>query len=146
MERRKYCYYLLGSAIAFASCLFMGCTEHVDDPEAITAKFIVINYSDTVIDVHPKPVSRGAKVTTGGISCLGVSASVYPAANSYTSAGCGSYFYKEAVASGTPTKYYWPTSDTRMTMRLLPYSRLHQHLEHRLTHIRCRRSSLTSRM
>lgn len=115
MERRKYCYYLLGSAIAFASSLFMGCTEHVDDPEAITAKVIVINYSDTVIDVHPKPVSRGAKVTTGGISCLGVSASVYPAANSYTSAGCGSYFYKEAVASGTPTKYYWPTADYKIS-------------------------------
>lgn len=115
MERRKFCYYLLGCAIAFASSLFMSCTEHVDDPEAITAKVIVINYSDTVIDVHPKPVSRGAKVTTGGISCLGVSASVYPAANSYTSAGCGSYFYKEAVASGTPTKYYWPTSDYKIS-------------------------------
>ena len=155
MERRKFCYYLLGGAIAFASCLFTSCTEHVDDPEAITAKFIVINYSDTVIDVHPKPVSstrtqdnsvkrssvlsskagkkmylrctespwpsekpaitRGSKTTTGGISCLGVSASVYPAANSYTSAGCGSYFYKEAVESGTPTMYYWPTADYKIS-------------------------------
>ena len=59
--------------------------------------------------------TRGAKVTTASIGTIGISASVYPAANSYTSAGCGSYFYKEAVTSGTPTKFYWPTSDYRIS-------------------------------
>lgn len=59
--------------------------------------------------------TRGAKVTTATIGTIGISASVYPVANSYTSAGCGSYFYKEAVTSGTPTKFYWPTSDYRIS-------------------------------
>ena len=59
--------------------------------------------------------TRGTKVTTAGISNLGVSASVYPAANTYTSAGCGSYFYKESVSSGTPMSYYWPTSDYKLS-------------------------------
>lgn len=59
--------------------------------------------------------TRGTKVTTAGISNLGVSASVYPAANTYTSACCGSYFYKESVSSGTPMSYYWPTSDYKIS-------------------------------
>jgi hypothetical protein len=59
--------------------------------------------------------TRGTKVTTASISSLGVCASVYPAANTYTSAGCGSYFYKESVSSGTPTSYYWPTSGYKIS-------------------------------
>ena len=101
---------LLPCVMAAALVLSGGCTEQ-EDPVENTGKYIVINYTDTVIEVQPTPAAtRGAKVTTGGISSLGVSASVYPAGNSYTSAGCGSYFFKEEVASGTPTHYYWPTS------------------------------------
>lgn len=59
--------------------------------------------------------TRGAKVTTAGISNIGVSASVYSSSSSYTSAGCGSYFFKESVASGTPTKFFWPTSDYKIS-------------------------------
>ena len=101
---------LLPCVMAAALVLSGGCTEQ-EDPVENTGKYIVINYTDTVIEVQPTPAAtRGTKVTTGGISSLGVSASVYPAGNSYTSAGCGSYFFKEEVASGTPTHYYWPTS------------------------------------
>lgn len=59
--------------------------------------------------------TRGAQVTTAGISNIGVSASVYSSSSSYTSAGCGSYFFKESVASGTPTKFFWPTSDYKIS-------------------------------
>ena len=57
----------------------------------------------------------GTKVSTSGISCLGVCASVYASSSSYTSAGCGSYFYKESVVSGTPMTYYWPTSNYKIS-------------------------------
>ena len=59
--------------------------------------------------------TRGAKVTTAGISNIGVSVSVYSSSSSYTSAGCGSYFYKESVSSGTPTRFFWPTSDYKIS-------------------------------
>ena len=65
--------------------------------------------------VEKPAVTRGAKVTTAGISNIGVSASVYVSSSSYTSAGCGSYFYKESVVSGTPTRFYWPTSDYKIS-------------------------------
>lgn len=62
-----------------------------------------------------KAATRGTKVIATDITDIGVSASIYPSSSSYTSAGCGSYFYKESIIIGTPTKFYWPTSDYRMS-------------------------------
>lgn len=62
-----------------------------------------------------KAATRGTKVIATDITDIGVSASIYPSSSSYTSAGCGSYFYKESITIGTPTKFYWPTSDYRMS-------------------------------
>ena len=62
-----------------------------------------------------KAATRGTKVIATDITNIGVSASIYPSSSSYTSAGCGSYFYKESITIGTPTKFYWPTSDYRMS-------------------------------
>lgn len=62
-----------------------------------------------------KAATRGTKVIATDIANIGVSASIYPSSSSYTSAGCGSYFYKESITIGTPTKFYWPTSDYRMS-------------------------------
>lgn len=62
-----------------------------------------------------KAATRGTKVIATDITDIGVSASIYPSSSSYTSAGCGSYFYKESITIGTPTKFYWPTSNYRMS-------------------------------
>ena len=80
-----------------------------------SGKKLYLSCSETSWPSDKTAATRGTKVTTAGISNLGVSASVYPAANTYTSAGCGSYFYKESVSSGTPMLYYWPTSDYRIS-------------------------------
>lgn len=80
-----------------------------------SGKKLYLSCAETVWPSDKTAKTRGTKVTTAGISNLGVSASVYPAANSYTSAGCGSYFYKESVSSGTPMSYYWPTTDYRIS-------------------------------
>ena len=63
-----------------------------------------------------RTVTRGSLVTSSaGISPFGVSCSVYPAAGTYTSYGCGSYFYKESAAPNTPMDYFWPTSDYKVS-------------------------------
>lgn len=151
MKKRSFYSFMLAGVITLAASVVTGCTEHEDSPVEISPQLIVINYTDTVVDIQPSPVSgtrsqsassvltnksgkkmylsctespwptdngartRGAKVTTASISSLGVCASVYPAASTYTSAGCGSYFYKESVSSGTPTSYYWPTAGYKIS-------------------------------
>lgn len=80
-----------------------------------SGKKLYLSCTEASWPVEKSVRTRGAKVTTATIGTIGISASVYPVANSYTSAGCGSYFYKEAVTSGTPTKFYWPTSDYRIS-------------------------------
>lgn len=80
-----------------------------------SGKKLYLSCTETAWPSDKSVKTRGTKVTTAGISNLGVSASVYPAAYSYTSAGCGSYFYKESVSSGTPMSYYWPTTDYRIS-------------------------------
>lgn len=80
-----------------------------------SGKKMYLSCTETTWPVEKTSVTRGAKVTTVGISNMGVSASVYGSSSSYTSAGCGSYFYKESVSSGTPTRFYWPTSDYKIS-------------------------------
>lgn len=80
-----------------------------------SGKKLYLNCTEAPWPVEKTAQTRGTKVTTATIGTIGISASVYPAANSYTSAGCGSYFYKESVSSGTPMSYYWPTTDYRIS-------------------------------
>ena len=60
--------------------------------------------------------TRGSMATSSSIASYGVSASVYPKANTYTSAGCGSYFYNEEIDASTGVSgYYWPSSDYKVS-------------------------------
>jgi hypothetical protein len=67
-----------------------------------------------------KPLSqtttRGTQMKASSMTSFGVSASVYPASNSYTSAKCGSYWFNNEItrASGR-SGYYWPSSDYRLS-------------------------------
>ena len=58
-------------------------------------------------------MTRGSQAAT--ISTFGVSASVYDANTTYTTAQCGNYFYCLNATSGVETPYYWPTSDKKMS-------------------------------
>ena len=80
-----------------------------------SSKKLYLSCTETAWPSDKTVKTRGTMVNTAGISNLGVSASVYPAASSYTSAGCGSYFYKESVSSGNPMSYYWPTTNYRIS-------------------------------
>ena len=80
-----------------------------------SGKKLYLSCTEAPWPVKKTAVTRGAKVNTAGISSMGVSASVYGSSSSYTSAGCGSYFYKESVSSGTPTRFYWPTSNYKIS-------------------------------
>lgn len=54
-------------------------------------------------------VTRATSTNVENITTFGVSCSIYPAASTYTSAGCGSYFYNEEIQAETGySGYYWP--------------------------------------
>ena len=109
---RKRFFHLLSAVglTVLLTAMFSGCTEEL--ATEMTKNRIMLTADDSGFD-NEHSVTRGSKVTS--ISSFGVSASVYNAASTYTTAGCGSYFYKEAVTNGTPMSYYWPTSDYRLS-------------------------------
>ena len=66
------------------------------------------------IGVVTKNTTRAAQTTKSTITEYGVSSSIYPAANSYTSAGCGSYWFNQNVdATSGNSGHYWPGADYR---------------------------------
>lgn len=94
----------LFNAVAIAIALpLVSCTENLgvfqeDNP-------ILFDISDNV--------TRGATVNT--ITSFGVSASVYAAGASYTSAQSGSYFFNTPATANSYMGYFWPTSDYKLS-------------------------------
>lgn len=66
-------------------------------------------------DMNVSAKTRGTKISTAGINPFGVCASVCESSSSYTSVGCGSYFYNLEVSAGIALPYYWPTSSYRLS-------------------------------
>ena len=90
MEQKKIKFLLLTSVITFVGCVLSGCTEEVF--EEITSNRITFSIDDQGFN-ESKVYTRGAKVSS--ITSFGVSASVYDAASTYASAGCGSFFFDD---------------------------------------------------
>lgn len=109
MKQVKYKLLLLAGLLPLFASMISGCTE--DLGTELTAKRIMLALDDSGFD-GSRSVTRGAKVTS--ISSFGVSAAVYDASASYTSAGCGSYFYKQSATNGSPLGFFWPTSDYKL--------------------------------
>lgn len=67
-------------------------------------------------DIEDVPATtRGAQATLSSLDAgFGVSCSVYPSSETYTSYPCGSYFYKVQAFPGVATDYYWPETDSKM--------------------------------
>lgn len=94
-----------------ATMMVMSCTA---DPMEDAESQNTINFTKSV--VPGKASTRGSVITLSNLMSFGVSAAIYPAANSYTTAQSGSYFrgIEVSAASGTTT-YLWPASDYRLS-------------------------------
>ena len=97
---------------ALIAPLLYGCSSDIGDNRDKTIAHIAF----TATDVIPVTATRGTQITKDDISSFGVSCAIYPATTSYTSAGCGSYFYNMEVdaATGT-TDRYWPGSEYKVS-------------------------------
>lgn len=110
MKQKKIKFFLLAGVITLVGCVMSSCTEEVLEKTA--SNRIIFSVYDQGFN-ESKVQTRGAKVNS--ITSFGVSASVYSAAASYTSAGCGSYFYNESATAGLPTDFFWPTSSYKVS-------------------------------
>lgn len=111
MKQKSFYSLLLAGMVMLAAGTFVSCEEDLTTGVTTVPITIVPDNSDFVDGTVAR--TRGTKVTA--ISGVGISASVYSAASTYTSAGCGSYFFNESVTAGTPTAHYWPTADYRLS-------------------------------
>lgn len=102
---------------ALIATLFTGCSN-----ELIDAGDFPDNPANPSIDFTPmefgvsEAITRGAQTAKSDITAYGVSASIYPAANTYTTAGCGSYWFCDRIeAASGRSNHYWPGASYRVS-------------------------------
>ena len=102
--------------------LFLSCTEDLGDSgNSISASSDNLAFSINTVDgedasINNTATTRGVQANTASLGAgFGVSCSAYPATGTYTSYGHGSYFYKIQAMPNTPTTYFWPTSDYKVS-------------------------------
>lgn len=67
-------------------------------------------------DTDKGSATRGAQATSATLaSGFGVSCSAYPSSGTYASFGHGNYFYNIQAKPDTPTDYYWPEADFKVS-------------------------------
>lgn len=96
----------LFTLVTLTACLF-GCSQDEilsrseDDTRQIV--FTPMEFGEAVA------ATRGTQISKSNITSYGVSASICPTGNSYTSVGCGSYWFNEEIDAETgKSGYYWP--------------------------------------
>ena len=96
------------TSIVLTNFALVSCTNYTeeDDFKEWTNSYI------TFVPMEIKTIgatTRGELTTNSKLTEYGVSASIYPASQSYTSAGCGSYWFNQSVdAALGKTDRYWP--------------------------------------
>lgn len=103
---------------ALIAILFTGCSNELvdtgdfpDNPENPSIDFTPMDFG-----VSEAAATRGSQTAKNDITEYGVSASIYPAANSYTSAGCGSYWFCDRiVAASGRSNHFWPGASYRVS-------------------------------
>lgn len=103
---------------ALIATLFTGCSNELvdtgdfpDNPANPSIDFTPMEFG-----VAEAVATRGAQTAKSDITAYGVSASIYPAANSYTSAGCGSYWFCDRIeAASGRSNHYWPGASYRVS-------------------------------
>lgn len=84
---------------------FAGCSQEEiwDGKESAQIIFTPMEFGFT------EATTRGSQVNEDNITSYGVSASIYTAGNSFTTAACGSYWFNTEVQAATgKSGYYWP--------------------------------------
>lgn len=81
--------------------------------EDITREDVAPSGEKMTFTVAPTRASQATAATLAG--GFGVSAAAYPKTGNYTQYGCGSLFHCVKVVPDTPTAYYWPTSDYKVS-------------------------------
>lgn len=92
----------------------------------------------TGIAEHPTEITRAATATTSDITTngFGVSASIYAADGSYTTAGSGSYFHNVHAYPEVEMDYFWPAGSHRMSFfAYYPYENAALTLSSAPTHV-----------
>ena len=110
MKQTSFYHFLMTMVTVLTTGIFTGCTEDLSVGRSTNS--IVFDITGDGFN-EKTTVTRGTKATT--VSTVGVSASVYSSSSSYTTAGCGSYFYNQQVTSGLPTEFFWPTSSYKVS-------------------------------
>ena len=93
------------TTVIVVAAMLTGCVTDLDKQEESESSYISFETE-----------TRGTKITSGAsITTMGVSASIYPAGNTYSSYGNGSYFHNLQVTPGVNTSYYWPASSYNLS-------------------------------
>ena len=102
---------------ALIATLFTGCTnELVEAGDSSDNTVASIDFTPMEFGVSEAVVTRGTQTAKSDITSYGVSASIYPAANSYTSAGCGSYWFCDRIeAASGRSNHFWPGTSYRVS-------------------------------
>ena len=102
---------------ALIATLFTGCSN-----ELIDAGDFPDNPANPSIDFTPmdfgvsEAITRGTQITKNDITEYGVSASIYPASNTFTTAGCGSYWFCDRIeAASGRSNHFWPGASYRVS-------------------------------
>ncbi len=100
-------YYITAYCAVAVLALMTGCTEDISqETDASESQRMTFSVQTT------RAAQATAATLAGG---FGVSASSYPKDGNYTQYGCGSLFHCVKVIPNTPTAYYWPTSDYKVS-------------------------------
>lgn len=96
-----------------ALTLLTSCNNYMDDrnDDSDDNKYITFK-----TDGFLEATTRGASLSAENMSSFGMTAAIYPAADSYTTAACGSYFQNVQVTTVSGTcGYYWPGNDYKLS-------------------------------
>lgn len=100
---------LTGLAVSVVSCTS-------DEFEGSAVQDGNISFVKTENPMMTRASTRGSMTTLPDITSFGVSTAIYPANETYATAGCGSYFRNlEVDAVAGTTAYLWPSSDFRVS-------------------------------
>ena len=97
----------------------VGCTNYFDEvtgeqTPAVETKNPIVFTPMEISSV--KAITRATQLTKPTITTFGVSTSIYPAANDFTTAACGSYWFNEGIVAETgKSNHYWPGDDYKVS-------------------------------
>ena len=85
------------------------CTEDLEQYHKSSEGYLKFNIQDN-------NWTRGTQAVVASLDeGFGVSSSTYPASGTYTSYGCGNYFYNISALPNTNTEYYWPLTTNEIS-------------------------------